>query len=216
MRSRTIASAAVAVVAGLALTSCSGGGGKDAGATPSASPSPSSTVSLPAGVSLTDQGSKLAFGDPATVLYQQSQKRSTALQLTVKDAAQGSLKDFSGFILDDPYKKKASYYYVDVTVKDVGEGDVGGAPVPLWGVDGDNTLLPAVDFTTSFPKCESKPLPKSFGPGDTFATCLVYLAPNHGTLTAVSYRPTEAFNPIVWTGSVSKPKVEQKQHKKKH
>ena len=41
-------------------------------------------------------------------------------------------------------------------MKNVGEGDVGGVPVPLWGVNDANTLLPAVNFTTSFKKCPSQ------------------------------------------------------------
>ena len=34
-------------------------------------------------------------------------------------------------------------------------------------------------------------------------TCLVYLSPKHGDLTAVSFRPTQDFNPITWTGKVT-------------
>ena len=32
--------------------------------------------------------------------------------------------------------------------------------------------------------------------------CLVYLAPERGKLTAVSFRPTQEFDPITWTGKV--------------
>ena len=70
----------------------------------------------------------------------------------MKSAREGKLSDFKGFILDDKYKKQAHYYYVQVKVENVGEGDVGGVPVPLWGVNGDNTLLPAVNFTTDLPQ----------------------------------------------------------------
>ena len=31
---------------------------------------------------------------------------------------------------------------------------------------------------------------------------MVYLAPDHGELVAVSFRPEETFNPIVWEGEV--------------
>ena len=38
--------------------------------------------------------------------------------------------------------------------------------MPLWGVNAKNTLLPAVNFTTTFAPCPSQPLPKrSSGPG---------------------------------------------------
>jgi hypothetical protein len=36
--------------------------------------------------------------------------------------------------------------------------------------------------------------------------CLVFLAPKKGDLTAVSFRPTQEFDPITWTGELQKPK----------
>ena len=216
--------AAVTTAAALALGGCSSeGAAQDAGgsssdaasSSSSASPSPSSTVPVPEGTDLTEQGSKLAFGDTGTVIFEPSEGRGTVLQLTVKSVKQGSLDDFKGFILDDSYKQKASYYYATVTVKNVGEGDVGGVGVPLWGVNSTNTLLPAVNFTTSFKPCSSKPLPKSFPKDATLSTCLVYLSPDKGKLESVSYRPSQEFNPITWTGDITTPKPTPKKRTKK-
>lgn len=181
---------------------------------PSVSPSPSSTVNVPASVGLTEVGADLAFGDTATVIFEPNQKQGTALELTVKGVEQGTLKHFSGFILDD-YTKAAAPFYTQVQVRNVGEGDVGGAGIPLWGVDGKNTLLPAASFTTPFRRCPSEPLPKKFGPDQTFETCLVFLAPDQGTLEAVSFRPNQDFDPIQWTGDISTPKPEPKKQSKK-
>jgi hypothetical protein len=36
--------------------------------------------------------------------------------------------------------------------------------------------------------------------------CLVFLSPKKGDLTAVSFRPTQAFDPITWTGELQEPK----------
>lgn len=176
---------------------------------PSVSPSPSSTVNVPASVGLTEVGADLAFGDTATVIFEPNQKQGTVLELTVEGVEQGSLKDFSGFILDD-YTKAATPFYADVQVNNVGEGEVGGAGIPLWGVDGKNTLLPAASFTTPFRRCPSEPLPEKFGPGKSFETCLVLLAPDKGTLEAVSFRPNQEFDPIQWTGEITTPKPEPK------
>ncbi|HET6625959.1 MAG TPA: hypothetical protein VFG63_06180 [Nocardioidaceae bacterium] len=199
-------SVALAVAAGLVLASCSSGkdGTSDA-ASASSSPSPTSTVSVPEAVTVTEPGSELSFGETAAVIFEPTQNRGSVLELTVKKATKGSVKDFSGFILDD-YTKAATPYYVDVTVKNVGAGDVGGVPVPLWGVDADNTLLPAATFKSRFRLCPSEPLPKKFAAGASMDTCLVYLAPDHGTLDGVSFRPNQEFNPISWTGDVATPK----------
>lgn len=212
--------AAIAVAAGLVLSGCSDGGDEPEGeVSPSASneasatESPTADVSVPEGVEVTAQGADLEFGDSAVVAFEPDQKRSTLLGLTVKSARKGRLEDFKGFILDDPYKRKANYYYVKVGVENVGEGDVGGSPVPLWGVNGENTLLPAVNFTTEFKECASTPLPKKFEAGDTIDTCLVYLSPDNGSLEAVSFRPDQAFDPIEWTGEIKPAKKDEPKKK---
>jgi len=149
------------------------------------------------------------------VIFEPSQGRGTVLQLTVKSVEQGILDDFKGFILDDSYKQKASYYYATVAVKNVGEGDVGGVGVPLWGVNSANTLLPAVNFTTGFKPCSSKPLPRSFPKDATLSTCLVYLSPDKGKLEAVSYRPSQEFDPVTWAGDITTPKPTPKKKTRK-
>jgi hypothetical protein len=197
---------ALLLPAALLAAGCSGSGDDSKASTKaSASPTPSSTVKVPAGIALTDQGSKLRFGDTSRVIFESAKGRGSVLQLRVTSVRRGSLADFKGFILDDDYKKKAAYYYAHVQVKNVGAGDVGGVPVPVWGVNADNTLLPAVNFTTGFPRCPSKPLPSTFASGASLDTCLVFLSPNRSALTAVSYRPSQQFNPIVWTGTIGKP-----------
>lgn len=211
-RCRLHALAALTAASALVLGACSSDSGdatQNSAATSSArataSPSPSSTVKVPDGVRLTNQGSRLSFGRPATVIFEPTQNRGSVLQLTVRSVRRGTLADFRGFILDDAYKKRADYYYATVRVRNVGTGNVGGVPVPLWGVNAANTLLPPVNFTTTFAKCPSRPMPARFGAGATLDTCLVFLSPNKGSLRAVSYRPSQAFNPVTWTGQIAEP-----------
>lgn len=212
---------ALTLATALSVAACSSGSdnprAEGAGSSPSGSPSvsPTADVSVPPGVELTAQGSDLSFGDTATVVFEPDQNTATVLQLTVEQAQQASIDDFQGYVLDDPYEKKANYYYVQVSVENVGTEDVGGSPVPLWGVNGENTLLPAVNFTTKFRKCASTPLPDEFAPGDQVDTCLVYLSPDDGELQAVSFRPDQSFDPIEWTGEVLPPEEPKKKRKKK-
>lgn len=200
-RAVSVRAAALLAAAALTLAGCSSGGQPAAHKKPSSSPSPTSTVSVPAGVTLTNPGSKLSFGDTAAVIYQADQQHGTVLKLAAKSATKGRIGDLSQFVLSGS-ASGSTPYYVHVSVSNAGQGQIGGGAVPLYGVDANNVLLPPVTFTTPFKKCPSKQLPKKFGPGDTLSTCLVFLAPNHGTLTAVSYRPDQTFNPITWTGQI--------------
>ena len=61
------------------------------------------------------------------------------------------------------------------------------------------------------------PLPKKFGPRAQLSTCLLYLVPGHGSFTAMSFRPLQAYAPVTWTGQVQQPKQHHKakQHKAK-
>ena len=206
-RPRPFRAASLLAAAAMMLTACSGSddpvetsNDTTSSSEPTASSSGSPTEA-PADGDVTPPGTQLAFGDPATVAYE-DKSQSTLLKIRVLSAEQGSLDDFEGFDLDDPYKKRGNYYYVRVTVKNDGKDTGGGIPVPLWGISGDNTLLQAVEFKSSFAKCPTEPLPEKFKPKDTFSTCLVYLSPDKGDLQGVSFRPTEQYEPIEWRGQV--------------
>ncbi len=190
------------MAAALVLSGC--GASHKAATKAPATDLPTGNVMVPAGVTLTKAGATLKFGESAQVAYEPNPQRSTVLQLTVVGVAKGSITDFTGYVLDDR-TKASTPYYVRVAVKNVGDGDVGQTPIPLWAVDTTNTLIQASSFTNSFAKCPSLPLPTTFAPNATLSTCLVYLVPSGGSLTAVSYRPLQAFAPIVWTGTVTPP-----------
>lgn len=208
---RPVPAAVAAVVAGaLTLVGCSssdGGAEPDAGATPR--PSSGSTsgatpyLPVPDGVELTEPGSQLAVGDHGVVAYEPRQDLVAALDIQVTRLEKTDIKDFSAWQLSDA-QKASNPYYVRAKVENVGDTDLGGRPVPLYVVNGDNVLLEPTPFASSFKPCPSTPLPEKFGPGDVARVCLVYLAPDHGDLVSVSFRPEETFNPITWTGDIEK------------
>jgi hypothetical protein len=198
LRPEVLRGAILVVVAALALAGC---GGKEKPTTKPSVTLPTANVNVPTGVELTQPGAALKFGEKATVAYEPNAQRSTVLEMTVTGATQGAIGDLGSYVLDDR-TKASTPYYVDVTVKNVGDGDVGQTPIPLWAVDNANTLIQASSFTNSFSRCPSMALPTTFAPNATLTTCLVYLVPDHGTLTAMSYRPLQAVAPIVWSGTV--------------
>lgn len=177
-------------------------------------PSPSSTVVVPESVEVSEQGTELGFGETATVVHEPTQNRGSVLELTVTAARKARLSDLSGYALDDR-ARASTPYYVEVSVANVGEDDLGRVPVPLWAVDGDDRLIQASGFTAGFEPCPSGPLPEPFGPGDSIETCLVYLLPDGGELAAVSYRPAQEFAPIVWEGEVAGPPARERRKRRR-
>lgn len=219
MRSRHAATAllAPALVAVLTLAGCSGGdtskdpsagsGSSSASGSDTPSSSGSATVKpylpVPDGVELTDQGSTLKVGDHAVVAYEPRQKQVGVLDIKVTGLEKTTFaKSFQGWQLDKA-TLSTTPYFVHASVKNVGRTDLGGRSVPLYIVDGHNTLIEASSFASTFKPCPSQPFPAKFKHGDRVKSCLVYLSPKHGDLTAVSFRPTQDFNPITWTGKLT-------------
>ena len=208
---------AALLIAGPALAGCSGDeapsgdptSSESTASSQSTSPSPAETAAapylpVPDGVELTAQGSELAVGDHAVVAYRPRQEQVAALDIRVTSLERTTFKkSFQGWKLDDA-SKKANPYFVRAKLTNVGETDLGRRAVPLYIVDGNNTLVESSRFASTFKPCPSESLPKKFPTGAKARVCLVYLAPDRGDLTAVSFRPTQEFNPITWTGDVSK------------
>jgi len=191
-------SAVLVVVAATALAGC---GGAEKPTTKPTVTLPTSNVNVPSGIDLTEAGAALKFGEKATVAYEPNAERNTVLEMTVTAATEGTIADLDTYVLDER-TKASTPYYVNVDVKNVGDGDVGQTPIPLWAVDDANTLIQASSFTNAFTRCPSTPLPTTFAPNATVTACLVFLVPDHGKLTGLSFRPLQAVAPIVWTGTV--------------
>jgi hypothetical protein len=234
---RALAGPLVGLLAGALLVACSDDGDKKPDADPSSSgptsastsgspsesgSSPSGTPYLPVpdGVDLTAEGTPLEVGDTAVVAWQPTQKVVGVLDITVDRLEKTTFKQsFQGWKLDDK-TKKANPYFVHVTVKNVGESNLGLLDadlrrIPLYIVNDADTLVESSSFASAFKPCPSTPLPEKFKPGRKTKACLDFLSPDHGELRGVSFRPTEDFTPIVWTGEVHKVGEKKKQHHKK-
>ncbi|QZY30291.1 hypothetical protein [Nocardioides coralli] len=158
-------------------------------------------LEVPDGVELTAQGSTLEVGDTATVAYEPRQDQVGALEVKVTSLEKASFDQFVGWELSKQ-TRQTSPYFVRANVTNVGDSNLGGRPVPLYIVDGENRLIEASVFTGTFKPCDGASFPKKFKSGASVKACLVYLAPDKGDLTAVSFRPTQEFNPITWEGEL--------------
>ena len=220
MLNRTATGVVPALLAALLLAGCSGDEGDDTPAEPSSSTASSGATSeasaatstdgpylpVPPGTELTAQGSELEVGDTAVVAWEPRQETVGVLEVRVERLEQTTFKEsFAGWKIEGA-TRKSNPYFVRGHVENVGETDLGGFAVPLYAVDGTNTLIEYSGFGSTFKPCSSTDFPKRFAPGASRDFCLVYLAPEKGDLAAVSFRPTQEFNPITWTGELTSPK----------
>jgi hypothetical protein len=205
---------AVLAAAALALSACSGSGsstpsadGSSRSSTPAdtsstSAESPSQSHTVVQGVTLTAQGSQLKVGDSAKVSWSPDQKTTGVIKVRVTRLQQVPIGTFSDWRLTGAVLKSTPYY-VRANVTNLGKSDLSGVAVPLYLLDGRNTLLQSSTFRAEFKPCPSRPLPEKFTHGKRAGVCLVYFAPNHGKLAAISFRPTQDFDAITWTGEVA-------------
>ena len=218
--SRRTALPALGACAALVLAGCGSGsgsstpsaGGSDSSSITQGSPtasgsSPGATESRAVvdGVTLTAQGSKLKVGQTARVSWKPDQKTVGVIAVSVTKLVKMPISAFSDWRLNAA-TKTSTPYFVHATVRNIGRSDLSGKPVPLYLLDQRNTLLQASTFQASYAPCPSRPLPRRFTRTKRTSVCLVYFAPDHGRLVAISFRPDQGFDAITWTGPVAKPK----------
>lgn len=182
--------------------------------TPSATEPPAPYLDVPAGVELTQPGISLQVGEQATVAWELPIVKSdkdkgkkgkkekapvAAVDIKVKKVEAATLKAFAGWELNKQ-ARNSNPFFVHANVTNVGKTDLSDIRIPLYIVDGNNTLIQASRFEGDFKPCGSTPFPKKFKTGEKVKMCNVYLSPKNGRLTAVSFRPTTKFDPITWTG----------------
>jgi hypothetical protein len=217
--------AVAALAAALVLAACSGDGSSGSGsptgdvgadgtsaasggdATPGSKPAP--YLPVPEGVVLTDPGSELGFGEQATVAWRPEKDQVGVLNVKVRKVVAADIKALQNWQLDGA-GRGSSLYYVTMTVANVGDQDLSGQRIPLYVLDGANALVESSAFKKEFEPCSSPALPDGFVTGEKVTLCQAYLVPKRGTLVAVSFRPTEKFNPINWVGKVTEPKKPEK------
>ncbi len=218
---RPVACAAL-LTATLALAGCGGGGSStpvadSSGTSGTASGTASGTTTSPTGssssaapvvtvqgVPLTPQGTRLRLGEPAKVSWKPNQKTTGVLKVKVARVSRMPISAFRDWQLDAA-TQKSTPYFVHAIVRNLGKAQLSGVAVPLYLLDGRNTLLQASRFRAAFPACPSTPLPPKFKHDKKTSVCLVYFAPDHGKMTAISFRPTQDFDAITWTGPLTKP-----------
>lgn len=198
--------AALLLALGL-LAGCSDDGGGNGGdaASPSDETSAAEEPYLPVadGVELTEPGSDLEVGESGVIAWQPRQDLIGVLDINVTQLVRTSFADsFEGWDVSAEQKKNLTPYFVRATVTNVGETNLSQRMVPVYAVDSGDTLVEPTEFTEDFEACPGGALPRGFFVDDVAEVCMVYLIGDGLELSGVTFRPTEQFDAITWTGEI--------------
>ena len=189
-----------------ALTACGGDGDDDGGSpdpTASASESSGPYLPVPDGVELTAPGTELEVGTSGVIAWQPRQNLVGVLDINVTQLVRTTFaQSFEGWDVKAEQKKGLTPYFVRATVANLGETNLSQRHVPLYAVDSDDTLVEPTEFTDDFEACPGGALPRGFFSDDSTEVCMVYLVGEGLELSGVTFRPTEEFEPITWTGPI--------------
>lgn len=230
MTSRRIASRAAARVVGsaLAIGLLAGCGGSDddgadqdeptteSSSTESASADPTDGyLPVPEGVVLTEPGTTLGFGDPATIAWRPRQDTLVALDLTVERIDRTSYKEsFEGWVVTKEMRGKVPYF-VRVKATNVGDEPAGELLVPLYGYTAAATMYEPLDFREEiFEPCPGGMLPETLRPAKSADLCFVYLLPEDQDLASAAFDPVGELLPVTWSGPITEIEKSKKDKKK--
>ena len=174
----------------LAIAGCGGDSEEEptaAATTPEATATEAAAEEAPAGGGggdeVTPLGTTLKVGEPAVIDYTDaSTNDKSIIRLTPEKIEQGSLDDFKNIELDEE-QKKATPYYAEIAVENIGDGDLSGGDPATYinGVDDRGQDQNEIIFIGDFERCDHE-TPKKLKPGDSYDACLVYLIPQGGSL----------------------------------
>lgn len=195
----------IAAVGMTALGGCGGdsdddGGG--AGAANATTPAPATTSEAPSTTAdggatpsdsdgsgaVTAAGSTLPIGKAATIAYDDASKKlKSTITVAPTKIEKGAIDDFKNIDLDAD-QKTATPYYAQITVRNIGQGDLTGTDPAGYidGVDDRGQRQNEIIFFGDFDRCDGSD-PKSLKPGESYDTCLTYLIPKGGSIVGMRW-----------------------------
>jgi hypothetical protein len=159
---------------------------------------------VPEGVTLTEPGTDLGFGDTATIAWRPRQDTVVALDLTVERIDVTTFKEsFEGWVIT-PQMRGQVPYFVRAKATNVSGTAVGQLLVPVYAQSGTSSLYEPLDFREEpFEPCPGGQLPEKLRPGKSADLCFVYLLPEGQELTAAAFDLVGELEPITWSGEIT-------------
>lgn len=147
---------------------------------------------------LTAPGTMLGAGETATLLEATSDAESV-VEATVSQPRVGDISDLADHELPDSFKDGVPHY-LDISVRNVGDGDLSNGSFRLQGLTSGGQLIIAA-VVPGFDTCDSESFPSGFTNGESVDTCVVFMLPDGDSLAGVQYVPDnreEGDDPIRW------------------
>ena len=153
---------------------------------------------VPAGVTITEGGSTLELGQPASVVYQVEEGATSVVTVAVTKVRKGNIKkDFTFFSIDEK-AKSSTPYYVRLTVENNGPSGLGGVTIPVLAHTASNTVFPPSELVGTFKPCPNAALPKSFLKSSKADLCLIFLLPKGEKLSMIDLQTGKEADAIHW------------------
>lgn len=165
--------------------------------TTTASADPAAYLEVPDGVELTEAGTVLALGETATVAWEPAIGTVAVADVTLTALQPAPIAAFDGWLVGGT-GLQAAPYFLQLTIANVGEVDLGGQSLPLYLERQDDRLVPAARFGAEFPACASTPLPQPFDEDASVTTCQVYLSEGGQEVESLAFLPKEGVEPVRW------------------
>ncbi len=164
---------------------------------------------------LTPAGTKLGFGEEATVGWQpaslsiEGKDKVFKLEVVVQSLETGEKSDLEDIELD-PELQDSTPYYAKVRIHNLGETPPAedDPDITFDAIDDRGQEQASITFIGDFPPCEDNEEPKPFSRGKSYESCLTYLVPGGGSIEELRWGSgpvdadglSEYFDkPIVWS-----------------
>lgn len=153
---------------------------------------------------VTAPGTELAIGDPAVVPFS-SGDGSGVLEVKVTAIEKGSVADLKPLKLGDRAKGYVPYY-IQVSVTGVSGSDSLSNYSVNESIDGllpDGSKAQSISIIGDFAPCDGETIPGDFADGQTFTTCVPWLAQESSEVNAAQYAQDGDYDsydgkPVVW------------------
>jgi hypothetical protein len=154
---------------------------------------------------VTAPGTELAFGAPAVVPFESGDSKGT-IEVTVTGITKGTAADLAPLNLGDRAKGYLPYY-IKLDVKGVADSNALSNYSINESIEGtlpDGSEAQSISIIGTFAPCDGETFPSDFADGQSFSTCVPYLAQESSSVAGARFAPNDGpyssydGKPVLW------------------